>query len=184
MSEMWCWPHEFVQPEMLTRTPPTSASPAFSSAVPMSSASPRDCVTARLQVSAPGHATTSRARSAPGAAIPIAPRRACRSASWSSRSPRSAKFCRFVTRTSKPLAHLLHAHRVDLRVHAPPQRVAAIAVVLEHTHDRLERRHEVLARRELRGRLHRVRVGAEPAGDEDLEAGLECAVRLGPVHAD
>ena len=32
MSEMWCWPHEFVQPEMLMRTPPTSASPASSSA--------------------------------------------------------------------------------------------------------------------------------------------------------
>ena len=55
MSAMWCWPHELVQPEMLMRTPPTSASPAFSSASPMSAARPRDCVTARLQVSAPGH---------------------------------------------------------------------------------------------------------------------------------
>ena len=25
MSEMWCWPHELVQPEMLVRTPPTSS---------------------------------------------------------------------------------------------------------------------------------------------------------------
>ena len=33
MSEMWCWPHEFVQPEMLMRTPPTSARPASSSAL-------------------------------------------------------------------------------------------------------------------------------------------------------
>ena len=29
MSEMWCWPHEFVQPEMLIRTPPTSARPGL-----------------------------------------------------------------------------------------------------------------------------------------------------------
>src|SRR5882672_9655189 len=57
MSAMWCWPHELVQPEMLMRTPPTSASPASSSALPMSAARPRDCVTARLHVSAPGHDT-------------------------------------------------------------------------------------------------------------------------------
>ena len=71
MSAMWCWPHELVQPEMLMRTPPTSASPAFSSASPMSAARPRDCVTARLQVSAPGHDTTSRASSAPASAMPM-----------------------------------------------------------------------------------------------------------------
>ena len=37
----------------------------------MAAARPRDCVTARLQVSAPGQATTSRASSAPGSAMPI-----------------------------------------------------------------------------------------------------------------
>ena len=40
---------------MLTRTPPTSARPASSSAVSMADARPRDCVTARLHVSAPGY---------------------------------------------------------------------------------------------------------------------------------
>ena len=76
MSAMWCWPHELVQPEMLVRTPPTSARPASSSAAPMASARPRDWVTARLQVSAPGQATTSRASSAPGSAMPMASSRA------------------------------------------------------------------------------------------------------------
>ena len=51
----------------------------------MSAARPRDCVTARLQVSAPGQATTSRASSAPGVAMSSATRRAWRSRSWSSR---------------------------------------------------------------------------------------------------
>ena len=37
----------------------------------MSAARPRDCVTARLQVSAPGHDTTSRASSAPASAMPM-----------------------------------------------------------------------------------------------------------------
>ena len=49
----------------------------------MSSARPRLWVTARLQVSAPGQATTSRASSAPGSAMPMAARRWCRSGSWS-----------------------------------------------------------------------------------------------------
>ena len=35
MSEMWCWPQLFVQPEMFTRTPGTSARPASSSASPI-----------------------------------------------------------------------------------------------------------------------------------------------------
>src|SRR5437667_108695 len=34
MSATWCWPQELVQPEMFTRTPPTSARPASSSARP------------------------------------------------------------------------------------------------------------------------------------------------------
>ena len=72
MSAVWCCPQLFVHPEMLMRTPPTSARPASSSALPMSSARPRLWVTARLQVSAPGQETTSRASSAPGSAIPMA----------------------------------------------------------------------------------------------------------------
>ena len=56
--------------------------------------------------------------------------------------------------------------------------------MVEDAHDRLERRHQLLARRELFERLRRMRVGAEPAGHEHLEAGLERAVGLGPVHAD
>ncbi len=82
------------------------------------------------------------------------------------------------------LAQLLHAHRVDQPLHARPQLVVAVAVVVEHAHDRLERRHQLLARCELLERLCRVRVGAEPAGDEHLEAGLERAVGLGAVDAD
>ncbi len=82
------------------------------------------------------------------------------------------------------LAQLLHAHRVDQPLHARPQLVVAVAVVVEHAHDRLERRHELLAWRELLERLRGMRVGAEPAGDEHLEAGLERAVGLGAVHAD
>ncbi len=41
----------------------------------MALASPRDWVTARLQVSAPGQATTSRLNSAPGSAMSMAWRR-------------------------------------------------------------------------------------------------------------
>ncbi len=48
----------------------------------MASARPRDWVTARLQVSAPGQATTSRASSAPGSAMPMASRRAYRVGNW------------------------------------------------------------------------------------------------------
>ncbi|NDD96725.1 MAG: nitrite/sulfite reductase, partial [Actinobacteria bacterium] len=61
-----------VQPEMLMRTPPTSASPSSSSCSPIALAKPRLWVTAMLQVSAPGQATTSRDISAPGRAMPIA----------------------------------------------------------------------------------------------------------------
>ena len=50
----------------------------------MASARPRLWVTARLQVSAPGQATTSRDSSAPGSAMPMASSRWWSSGSWSS----------------------------------------------------------------------------------------------------
>ena len=67
------------------------------------------------------------------------------------------------------------------------QLVVAVAVVVERAQDRLDRGEQVLAARELLERLRRVRVGAEPAGDEHPEAGLDGAVgaRAGDRdHAD
>jgi hypothetical protein len=82
------------------------------------------------------------------------------------------------------LPQLVDAHGVDQPLHPGPQLVVAVAVVVEHAHDRLERRHELLARRELLERLRGVRVGAETAGEHHLEAGLDGAIGLGPVHGD
>ena len=273
MSEMWCWPQLFVQPEMLTRTPGTSARPASSSASPIAAARPRDCVTARLQVSAPGQRDDVAGELGAGLGHadlgePVVERRAgrlrCRS--------RSAKFWRFVMRTSRlksrwmsasaaellgrdvaeagvrhradralgdaahdvgflpavvrvgreqlhrdaldacrpwsrsasppagaspcslhllgdaarpvargaqelallddALAQLVDAHRVDEPLHAGADLVVAVAVVVERAQARFDRRQQVFAGGELLERLRRVRVGAETAGDEHLEAGL------------
>jgi hypothetical protein len=66
----------------------------------MALARPRLWVTARLQVSAPGQATTSRTSSAPGLAMPASTSRWNSAGSWSSARSRSTKFWRLVTRTS------------------------------------------------------------------------------------
>ena len=56
-------------------------------------------------------------------------------------------------------------------------------VVLD-AQDRLDGGEEVFTRRELLERLRGVRIGAEAAGDEDLEAGLDAAVGERAVHRD
>ena len=71
---------------------------------------------------------------------------------------------------------LVPAHRVDEPLHAGPELVVAVAVVGEDPEDRLERGQQVLAGRELLERERGVRVGAEAAGDEHPEAGLDGAV--------
>ena len=75
-----------------------------------------------------------------------------------------------------PLAQLVDAHRVDEPLHAGAQLVVAVAVVVRTRSDRLDGGEQVLAGRELLERLRRVRVGAEAAGDEHPEAGLDGAV--------
>ena len=76
----------------------------------MASARPRDWVTARLQVSAPGQATTSRLQLGAGlghADGVEAQRTAC--GSCASERPRNTKFCRLVTRTSAPSSRWIEA---------------------------------------------------------------------------
>ena len=82
------------------------------------------------------------------------------------------------------LAQLVDAHGVEQPLHAGPQLVVAVAVVVERAQDGLDGGHEVLARRELLERLGGVRIGAQPAGKEHAEAGLERAVGAGPHHSD
>ena len=74
------------------------------------------------------------------------------------------------------LAQLVDAHRVDEPLHAGADLVVAVAVVVERAQARLDRRQQVLAGGELLERLRGVRVGAEAAGDEHLEAGFRRAV--------
>ena len=76
----------------------------------MASARPRLWVTARLQVSAPGQATTSRDSSAPGSAMPMAdePLVEQRAAGASDR-PRKTRFWRLVMRTSAPSSRWIEA---------------------------------------------------------------------------
>ena len=64
------------------------------------------------------------------------------------------------------------------------QLVVAVAVVALDAEDRFDRGKEVFARRELFQRLRRVRVRAESAGHEHLEARLDGAVGSRPVHRD
>ena len=75
----------------------------------MALARPRDWVTAMLQVSAPGQATTSRASSAPGRAIPMASSRAYSTGSWASVRPRKTTFWRLLSRTSAPSSRWIEA---------------------------------------------------------------------------
>ena len=71
---------------------------------------------------------------------------------------------------------LVPAHGVDQPLQAGPELVVAVAVVGRTPAGRLERGQQVLARRELLEGQRRVRVGAEAAGDEHPEAGLDGAV--------
>ena len=75
----------------------------------MALARPRDWVTAMLHVSAPGQATTSRASSAPGRAMPMASRRAYSTGSCASVRPRNTTFWRFDRRTSAPSSRWMDA---------------------------------------------------------------------------
>jgi hypothetical protein len=59
MSAMWCCPQLFVQPEMLMRRPPDLGRPGLLERLADVDGEARLWVTARLQVSAPGHDTTS-----------------------------------------------------------------------------------------------------------------------------
>ena len=93
----------------------------------MASARPRDWVTARLHVSAPGQATTSRASSAPGSAMPMASRRSCRVASCASVRPRKARFWRLVMRTSTPSSRMIEARARNCSAVMSPRRTDATA---------------------------------------------------------
>ena len=68
------------------------------------------------------------------------------------------------------------AERVDQPLHARPQLVVAVAVVVEHPQDGLDRGHEVFLGGEVLERQGGVGVGAEAAGHEHPEAGLDRAV--------
>ena len=81
-------------------------------------------------------------------------------------------------------AQLVDAHGVDQPLHAGPQLVVAVAVVVERAQDRLQGGQQLLAGRELLQRLGRVGVGAQATGHEDPEAGLHAAVGTGPVDGD
>ena len=81
-------------------------------------------------------------------------------------------------------AQLVDPHGVDQPLQAGPQLVVAVAVVVFDAQDRLDGGEEVFARGELLERLRGVRVGAETAGDEHLEAGLDRAVGERAVHRD
>ena len=76
------------------------------------------------------------------------------------------------------------AHRVDEPLQPGAQLVVAVAVVVLDPEDRLDGGEEVLAGGELLERLRRVRVGAEAAGHEHLEAGLDGAVGARSLHRD
>ena len=83
------------------------------------------------------------------------------------------------------LAQLVDAHRVDEPLHAGADLVVAVAVVVERAQARLDRRQQVFAGGELLERLRRVRVGAETAGDEHLEAGFDrCRRRACAIDGD
>ena len=71
---------------------------------------------------------------------------------------------------------LVEAERVDEPLHAGSQLVLAVAGLVEHPQQRLDRRQQVLAWREVLERERRMRVGAETAGDEHAEARLDLAV--------
>ena len=73
-------------------------------------------------------------------------------------------------------ADLVDAELVDDPLHAGAQLVVAVAGLLEDAQDRLDRGQQVLAGGEVLERQRRVRVGAEAAGDEHAEAGLDRAV--------
>src|SRR5258708_3185157 len=131
MSEMWCWPHEFVQPEMLMRTPPTSARPASSSARPMSDASPRDCVTPMLHVPAAviveapelcGHATVGRDSGTDAGGRVAGLLHDGRQARARVRRRRPQELALL----DDPLAQLVDPQGVDQPLHARPQLVVAV----------------------------------------------------------
>ena len=71
---------------------------------------------------------------------------------------------------------LLEAEFVDDPLESGPQLVVAVAGLLEHPQDRLDRRQQVFLRGEVLERERGVRVGAEAAGDEHPEALLDLAV--------
>ena len=83
-----------------------------------------------------------------------------------------------------PAPQLVDAQGVDQPLHAGPELVVAVAEVVEGAQARLEGGQQVLAGRELLERLGRVGVGAQAAGDEHPEAGLDRAVVPGPVDGD
>jgi hypothetical protein len=83
-----------------------------------------------------------------------------------------------------PPLELLEAERVDQPLQAGPQLVVAVAGLVEHPQDRLDRREQVLAGGELLQGERRVGVRAEAAGDVHAEAGLEGAVLAGAGCSD
>ena len=81
-------------------------------------------------------------------------------------------------------AQLVHPHGVDQPLHAGPELVLPVAVVVERAQAGLERGQQVLPGGELLEGLGRVGVGAQAAGHEDPEAGLDAALGGGPVDGD
>src|SRR5947208_745933 len=152
MSAMWCWPQALVQPEMLTRTPPTSARPASSRDLPTSSA--------RRRVEGGRH---------PGRRVPELLHDLGDAARPTVGGDQEAALL------EHPLAQLVDAHGVDEPLHAGSQLVVTVSIVVEHTHDGFDGRQEVLARGDVLEGLRRVRVGAQAAGEEPAEARLDGA---------
>ena len=79
---------------------------------------------------------------------------------------------------------LVLAERVDQPLHAGPELVVAVAVVVEGPQRRFDGGQQLLAGGELLQGEGGVGGGAEPAGQEDPEAGLQRAVGAGPGHGD
>ncbi len=110
MSQAWCWPHEFGQPEMLIPTPDTESRPSAFSWSCTAAPRPREAVMARLQVSAPGHDTTSPDFSAKGRSRPCSLSTAQTWGSCSAVTSRKTTFWRIVSRASDtPVSRIIRA---------------------------------------------------------------------------
>ena len=83
-----------------------------------------------------------------------------------------------------PPLQLLEPEGVDEPLHAGPQLVVAVAGLVEDPQQGLDGGHEVLAAGEVLEGQRGVRGGAQAAGDEDPEAGLDPSVVVGAGGGD